>query len=659
MRSFWAGIGVSATLALGCLGVVPAARALAPEDARHLLVRTGFGATPAEIAELAPLDRAASVDRLLARMQREPLLPRPAFLAQNWPPYRDFPAMLEEQRQPFIQARRDELQQLKGWWYAEMIATPAPLTERMTLFWHNHFVSAFEAVGYNVHRMWDQNALFRREAGGNFAKLLHAMLADPILLRYLDNQTNRKGRPNENLARELLELFTLGEGNYTETDIKEIARALTGRTIERTTDFGFRFVQAMHDEGGKSFLGSVGLNGDDVARVLLAQKRTAQFVTEKLWREFVDTRLPAGAEIERVASVLRDAGYEMKPALRALFLSDAFWAPANRGAIIKSPVALIVGVHRDLGLPVVDLAALPVHGRRLGQDLFEPPNVKGWPGGTLWITPASLVARYDVLARLIANRTLVAPRPTPGRRDIALRLAADAWQGGPRFVLRVNDNRVVATHEIDFGVDTARFGNMPDRLDWIWRVVRFPVEEPVWKVSVEFVNDAGAPADANGVRRGDRNMFVDWLEVDGENFRALDGQQATANQACRTSRPGDLYCNGTLTFDIAKMKADGKARPRAATEDMMAMPVAATVNGMGMGMMAPTPAPAMNPPAPEVARAVHLDADSWLATLPTAWRRPDTMWRALAPVVPVADSVRPDAEASMRAILFDPVYQLM
>jgi uncharacterized protein (DUF1800 family) len=656
MRSFWAGICVSATLALGCLTLAPGASALSAEDARHLLVRTGFGATPAEIAELAPLDRAASVDRLLARMQREPLLPRPAFLAQKWPPYRDVPSMQEEQRQPFIQARRDELQQLKSWWYAEMIATPTPLTERMTLFWHNHFVSGFDGVGYNVHRMWDQNALFRREAGGNFATLLYAMLSDPILLRYLDNQTNRKGRPNENLARELLELFTLGEGNYTEADIKEIARALTGRTIERTTDFGYRFVQGMHDEGGKTFLGAIGLNGDDVAHVLLAQKRTAQFVTEKLWREFVDTQLPAEAEIERLASVLRGARYEIKPALRALFLSDAFWAPASRGVLIKSPVALIVGVHRDLGLPIVDLAALPVHGRRLGQDLFEPPNVKGWPGGTLWITPASLVARYDVLARLIANRTLVAPRPLPGRRDIALRLAADAWQGGPRFVLRVNDNRIVATHEIDFGVDTARFGTMPDRLDWIWRVVRFPVDEPVWKVSVEFVNDAGAPADPNGVRRGDRNMFVDWLEVDGETFRALDGQQATANQACRTSRPGDLYCNGTLTFDIAKMKADGKARPRATAEDMMAMPAAA--NGNGMGMMAPAPSPDMAAAVPEVARAVHLDADSWLAALPTVWRLPGMMWQALAPVAPVADAVRPDTEATLRAILFDPVYQL-
>ncbi|MBI3503323.1 MAG: DUF1800 family protein [Proteobacteria bacterium] len=653
MRKFWALIGIFATLTVA----VAPANALTPDDARHLLTRTGFGASASEIAELAPLDRAAAIDRILARTRTEPVLPRPNFLSQPWPPYRDFPSMTEQQRQAFNQARRDELQQLKAWWYAEMIATPSPLTERMTLFWHNHFVSAYEAVGQNVHRMWDQNALFRREATGSFVNLLYAILRDPVMLRYLNNETNRKGRPNENLARELLELFTLGEGHYTEADIKEIARALTGRTIERTTDFGFRFVGGMHDEGGKQFLDTYGLNGDDVARVLLEQKRTAQFVVEKMWREFVSPELPAAADIERVAAVLRDQRYELKPALRALFLTDAFWASANRGTMIKSPVTLIVGAHRDLGLPVVDLAALPVHGRRLGQDLFEPPNVKGWPGGAAWITPASLVARYDVLARLVANRGLVAPRPQAGTRDIAVRLAGDGWQGGPRFVLRINGTRVIASQELDFAADTARFGMIPDRADWVWRVLRFPVDEPVHAVSIEFDNDAAAPPDANGNRRGDRNLYVDWVEVDGDVYRALDGQQTTTNTACRNIRPGDLYCNGTLSLDVTALKMAGKAHPVGAAETMMAMPVS-TMQGNMMPMMA-GPVASAQPQAPEIpGRSVFLDA-GWAAALPPAWRKPDAMWHALSPVPPLVDPRRPDAEATMRAILFDPVYQLM
>ncbi len=650
MRKFWASIGFCATLALAA---APAS-ALSPDDARHLLTRTGFGAAASEITELLPLDRAASVDLILARSRTEPTVPRPAFLAQPWPPYREFVNMPEQQRQAFNQARRDELLQLKAWWYAEMIATPSPLTERMTLFWHNHFVSAFEGVGNNVHRMWDQNALFRREATGSFANLLYAILRDPVMLRYLNNETNRKGRPNENLARELLELFTLGEGHYTENDIKEIARALTGLAIDRGSDFGFRFVYAMHDEGGKQFLGGIGLDGNDVARVILAQKRTAKFVVEKLWREFVAPELPDAAEIERIAVALRESSYAMKPALRAIFLGDAFWAAANRGTLVKSPVSLIVGAHRDLGLPVVDLAALPVHGRRLGQDLFEPPNVKGWPGGNSWITPASLVARYDVLARLIANRGLVAPRPQPGTREIAIRMAGDGWQGGPRFVLKINGTRTIAAQELDFAADTARFGMVPDRMDWVWRVLRFPIDEPVHSVSVEFVNDAAAPPDANGVRRGDRNLYVDWVEVEGEVYRALDGAQTTTNAACRNIRPGDLYCNGTLSFDIDRMKTAGKLHPRGAAEAMMAMPVSATGSMMSM-----TPAPASVMPAEVPGRAVFLDADAWLASQPELWRKPDAMWHALAPIRPLDNPRSPDTDAELRAILFDPVYQLM
>jgi uncharacterized protein (DUF1800 family) len=643
MATFWARIGIFATVFTTL--VAGDARALSPDDARHLLARTGFGAAAGEIADLAPFDRAQAVDRVLAGLRTTPTTPHPAFLDRAWPRYRDMPSMVEQDRQAFIQARREEMQQLKSWWYAEMIATPSPLTERMTLFWHNHFVSAFEAVGYNVHRMWEQNALFRREGGGNFARLLHEILRDPVMLRYLDNSTNRKGRPNENLARELLELFTLGEGNYTEKDIKEIARALTGMTIERTTDWGFRYVAAIHDDGGKDFLGTSGLGTDDVERAILAQPRTARFVVEKLWREFVSPDLPPPAEIERIASVLRAGGYAMKPALRALFLSDAFWLPATRGTMVKSPVVLIVGAHRDLGLPVVDLSSLPVQGRRLGQDLFEPPNVKGWPGGTTWITPASLVARYDVLTRLLDARGLVAAVPPSGQREIALRMAGDSWKGGPRYVVRVNGATLIADRELDFGNDTEKFGTLPDRADWTWRVLHFPVAGPVAQVSVEFVNDAAAPPDASGNRRGDRNLFVDRLEIDGEVFRAIDAAQTTVTP-CGRPRAGDLYCNGKLVFDLPAMRAAGRADAIPAME-----------NAMAPGMMAPAAGPMTT--AARTARPVNLDAEAWIAALPAAWRKDGALWHALSPLPPVGDARAADAETALRAIVFDPVYQLM
>jgi uncharacterized protein (DUF1800 family) len=644
MARFWASLCFSATL-LASL----AAQALPADDARHLLQRSGIGAAPADIAKLAGLTREQAVDRLLAETRTVPSVPPPAFLGEAWPRYRDFPDMKEEQRQPFIQARREELQTLKAWWYAEMIATPSPLTERMTLFWHNHFVSAFEGVGFNVHRVYSQNILFRREATGSFSTLLADILRDPIMLRYLDNHTNRKGRPNENLARELLELFTLGEGNYAEADIKEIARALTGRTINRQSDFGYIFVQGMHDESRKSFLGTRGDNGDDVVRVLLAHKRTAEFVAEKMWREFVSSEPPPPGEIAAVAAALRDSGYQIKPALRRVFLADAFWAPMNRGALVKAPVVMIAGLYRELGLPIVDLQALPVHGRRLGQDLFEPPNVKGWPGGMLWITPASLVARYDVITRLLDTRSLVPARMPEGGRQISLRVAGDGYRGGPRMTVTLNGNTQIAAREIEFASDSARFGNLPDRNDWVWRVLSFPVDRPVEKIAVTFDNDAGAPTDANGVKRGDRNLFVDWVEVDGRIYPAREGRQELANPACRNARAGDLYCNGTLTFDIAALKAAGKGR----ADDM----AGGMMESMAGSMMAPT-APNR---APVIAadRKVHLDAQSWLSSLPVEWQSPSRTWRALAPLAPVGAGDADDAENRLRRILFDPVYQLM
>jgi uncharacterized protein (DUF1800 family) len=287
---------------------------------------------------------------------------------------------------------------LRGWWYQEMLATPSPLTERMTLFWHNHFVSSQQKVKL-AQPMYRQNVLLRRHALGNFGTLLHDIAKDPAMIIYLDSASNRRGQPNENFAREVMELFTLGVGHYGEQDVRDAARAFTGWSLDRATG-EFRFYRFLHDGGEKTVLGRNGnLDGDDVLDILLEQPATAGFVVTKLWREFVSPE-PDSAEVKRLAAVFRASRYEVKPVLRALFLSDAFYAKDNRAALIKSPVELLVGTARLFGIEGLDSRLFALAGRQLGQDLFGPPNVKGWPGGEDWINSTTLLGRKQVMARV-------------------------------------------------------------------------------------------------------------------------------------------------------------------------------------------------------------------------------------------------------------------
>jgi uncharacterized protein (DUF1800 family) len=278
-----------------------------------------------------------------------------------------------------------------------MIATPTPLTERMTLFWHNHFATSQQKVR-SSQLMYRQNALLRREALGNFARLLHAMARDPAMLVWLDNAGSRRQAPNENFAREVMELFTLGEGHYTEQDVKEAARAFTGMSIDRDSG-DFRWRPAFHDAGEKTVLGKTGrFDGDDVLGILLARPETAEFVTAKLWREFVSP-VPDPVEVRRLAARWREAGYEIKPLVRALLLSTAFWAEDNRRSLIKSPVDLVVGTMRTYQMRPIDLRPAVVACAALGQNVFSPPNVKGWPGGEAWIDASTLLGRKQWLER--------------------------------------------------------------------------------------------------------------------------------------------------------------------------------------------------------------------------------------------------------------------
>jgi uncharacterized protein (DUF1800 family) len=229
---------------------------------------------------------------------------------------------------------------------------------------------------------------------------------------YLDNATNRKGKPNENFAREVMELFTLGEGNYGEADIKEAARAFTGWSLDAETG-EFMFRAAQHDDGEKTVLGRTGdFGGEAVLDILLEQPKTAEYVVGKMWREFISPQ-PDAAEVKRIAAVFRDSKYDIGKAVRALLVSDAFYAPGNRGTLIKSPVDLVVGTLRQFQFQTGDMLPFVFTTSQLGQVLFAPPNVKGWPGGETWINSTTLLRRKAFLDRLFRVEEL-RPAMAPG-----------------------------------------------------------------------------------------------------------------------------------------------------------------------------------------------------------------------------------------------------
>lgn len=369
------------------------------EDARHLLSRTGFAPSPVELARFLAMSRDEGVRVLLDGLQTEPRTTPPSWV-EDPPPSR---LMRRTMRKAFREQQRERIRELQVWWYLEMSWTPSPLTERLTLFWHNHFVTAFKKVKF-PGALYRQNAVFRRLGASSFRELLHEASRDPAMIAYLDNQSNRKGAANENFARELLELFTLGEGQgYTEEDIQEAARAFTGWKVKRAT--GQQVFSWRHfDAGEKHFMGRRGhFRGEDILDIVLEQERCAEHIVERLWSAFVVTPPDLGT-VRSLAATLREGDYALRPVIEGLFSSPSFWAEENRGTQIKSPAALIVGLLRSLELQISDLRKLPKAGRQLGQMLFNPPNVKGWPGGLAWITSSTLMARRTLLEKAVSRR---------------------------------------------------------------------------------------------------------------------------------------------------------------------------------------------------------------------------------------------------------------
>jgi uncharacterized protein (DUF1800 family) len=426
-RRHFLGGAASAVSILSLPQVARAAQAMGFDEARHLLSRTDFGPTPAAIQAIEGLDYATAVDRLLANAHPRTITPAPSWINEG------LKATRERQREAVEKIRaaggvngaagekikgvdgkqlniarpiQEQARELRNWWIEEMIVTDQPLVERMTLFWHNHFTSSLQKVRF-APALYFQNMLFRRQALGNFATLLKAVARDPAMLIYLDGVRSVARQPNENFGRELLELFTLGEGHYGEADIKAAARAFTGWSIDPDTGSFADHIRE-HDGGEKTFLGQTGrFDGDDVIAILLRHPRTAETIVGKLWREFVSLT-PDPSEVSRLAGEFRSSGYEIKPLVRSLLMSAAFRDPANRAGLIKSPVDLIVGTVRVLGLPVPEKTQLVRMLQGLGQVPFDPPNVKGWPGGESWISTYTMLLRQQFLRRMV-EATTVAP----------------------------------------------------------------------------------------------------------------------------------------------------------------------------------------------------------------------------------------------------------
>ena len=395
----------------------------------HLINRTSLGITGNELSLcLQDQNYHSTLSRVLSSTKKT-LEAVPHFTKHIIKPPRKIKLLTIDERRVFAKKRNRLKKEMKVWWMEQLISTENPFEAKMILFWQNHFTTSLQKVGQPT-LMYRQNQLFRKHALGNYRDFLHAIIENPTMLIYLDNRANRKKHPNENFARELLELFTLGEGNYSENDIKELARALTGYSLDKKMHF--RFKKKIHDKGVKTFLGQKGrYDAHDLVDIILKQPAAATFIVTKLWKNFISYKL-APKEIEKLTVLFRKNHYELKPLIEAMFTSPYFTDPSSRGKMIKSPIELVVGTLRTFEYRDFDPTIAMRYAKRLGQDPLNPPNVKGWVGEESWINASTLLTRQEFIYRLTRAKEkghmnyenfknkLIAPTPEEAAAKILL-----------------------------------------------------------------------------------------------------------------------------------------------------------------------------------------------------------------------------------------------
>lgn len=430
---------------------------------QHLLWRAGFGPSVEQLDELDKI----SPQKLYKAIHRSSSK-RPEFLQAADSSFQGLvmgiqdagrmqkQEMTPEQRKELQKKSRDAIRNLNLYWINEMVNSEAQLREKLAFFWHGHFACR------NLNVFYQQQLLdvIRSNALGSFRDMLHEVSKTAAMLNFLNNNQNKKDHPNENFAREVMELFTMGRGNYTEEDVKEGARAFTGWGANARGEFVFR--KNVHDDGRKNFLGKTGnFDGDDVLEILLDQKQTARFISKKIYRFFVNDIVDE-QKAESLADIFYKSDYDISKLMEEIFTSDWFYDEKNVGTKIKSPIELLVGIQRMLPMKLENEEALLLLERVLGQILFYPPNVAGWPGGKTWIDSSTLMMRMRI-PQMINDQDEFNVKPKTdddqmmGRNDDEEKLKSDSN--------RIDSNRIgKAGKPINADVDWSKYVAFYDKV---------------------------------------------------------------------------------------------------------------------------------------------------------------------------------------------------
>lgn len=401
----------------------------------HLYRRAAFGARPEELAAAVALGYDGAVEALLDRSAPDAAdaVPVPELTVT------DDTAQTVEERRRRAEQRRVGRTDITIWWLNRMVVTDRPFREKLTWFWHDHFATSIEKVA-EPRLMLDQNRLLREQGAGGFEALVQAVAKDPAMLVWLDSNQNRAGRPNENFARELMELFTIGIGSYTDADVQQAARAFTGWRVDRGV--GFRFVPGVADRGVKSVLGASVRSGEELISMLVRRPEAARHVALRAWNFFAHPVNAADPVVAELGAAFA-ADLDVTNLMRNVFRHPRFADATSRQNLVKEPVPWMVGLLRAVGLRPDQLTVTgpqPISTlRSLNQEPFAPPSVGGWPNNNAWLSTTSATNRVQFAAGVAANARLdwLEGQPAVARPDaLAARLGVDGWTAATTAVLR-------------------------------------------------------------------------------------------------------------------------------------------------------------------------------------------------------------------------------